>query len=415
MSADRNEPKPFLSWWSAWVCLEIVPLAIVMLVAACMGRWWGVPQSIWASGRDTNSKELWISLFGVVFVVGLLWMGRRWLQQSSSVGTGTKQAISIQRSFLCTALLSLSLGFLTFWQVYGWYRDGWTPKLSPHIYGELDYRYFKSLDLRLQQIANKIREGRVASAENHPLRIPAASLAKEPMKVNSKQIVSEVREYILDWSEEAYARSQSAQERDATLRMLAMMIDPDPHYLDQYLKSKAEEESRLELAVREATLNEESTKKEHEAVAVQWSQETMPDKKSALANQLVGIEDKLNSHVRERVRVQGRLDVLANEHLDQRGLNRDYSWLHLPTVSRGGWLRIFCTWLAAIYLGIRFLVIGGISVAGVVRVAKQLKIVRTSDEEPAGDIGTRGECIEPLPGVGWFLIAAALWWLGLGW
>ncbi len=414
MSADRNEPKSFLSWCSTWVCLESVPLAIVMLVAACMGRWWGVPQSVWASGRDTNSKELWINLFGVVIVVGLLWMGRRWLQYSSSPSSGDKRLISIQRSFLWTALLSLGLGFLTLWQVYGWYRDGWTPKLSPHIYGALDYRYFKSLDLRLQQIANKIREGRVASSENAPLRIPVASLAKEPMKVNSKQIVSEVREYILDWSEEAYARSQSAEDRDATLRMLAMMIDPDPHYLDQYLKFKAEEESRLELAVREATLNEEATKKEHEAVAVQWSKETMPDKKSALANQLVGIEDKLNSHVRERVRVQGRLDVLANEHLDQRGLNREYSWLHLPTVSRGGWLRILCTWLAAIYLVVRLLVMGGISAAGTVRVAKQLKIVRTSDEDRAGDIGSGSE-IEPLPGFGWFLIAAAVWWLGLGW
>ena len=107
----------------------------------------------------------------------------------------------------------------------------------------------------------------------------------------------------------------------------------------------------------------------------------------------------MNVRVREQVRLQGRLDVLANEQLDQRGLNRQYSWLRLPTVSRGGWLRILCTWLLAIYLCVRLLSTGILSVASYLQ---RIGVATSGDSHRSNDFG-------------WFLITAGLWWLGLGW
>jgi hypothetical protein len=400
MPADRSEPKPFLSWCSVWLVLEWWPVFFLAVVAAGLGRWWNVPHWVWANGRDVVSKELWIACVGTLVAIGLMVIGCR-LLISCNVARPTESSLSISKKLYgWSALASFGLMLLTILQLVAWYSEGWVPTFLIRSPNALDYRYFKSVDLRLQQVSNAIRDGSlVLPQEIAPLRSPVERDNSSSKVINSKQLVNELREYVLDWSEAEYARSNEITGQQASLGMLAMMVDPDPQQLDRYLQWKAQEESRLELSIRDAERQAENAKKEHESIALQWAQETVPEKKSLLANQVVSAEDRLNGHVREQLRLQGRLDVLANEQLDQRGLNRQYPWLRLPTVSRGGWLRIACTWLLAMYLCVRLLGTGILSVASYLRKSRV-----TAD---------RDDC--SLNDFGWFLITAGLWWLGLGW
>ena len=400
MSADRSEPKPFLSWCSVWLVLEWWPVFFLAVVAAGLGRWWNVSSWIWANGRDVVSKELWIACVGSLVAIGLMVVGCR-LLVVCNVARPTESSFSISRKLYgWSAFASFGLALLTFFQLVAWYGDGWVPIFSVRSPAALDYRYFKSVDLRLQQVGSAIRDGSlVLPQEIEPLRNPVERDNGSSAAINSKQLVNELREYVLDWSEAEYARSNDLAGRQASLGMLAMMVDPDPQQLDRYLQWKAQEESRLELSIRDAERQAEAAKKEHESLALQWTQEKDPERKSALANQVVSAEDRLNVRVREQVRLQGRLDVLANEQLDQYGLNRQYFWLRLPTVSRGGWLRIVCTWLLAIYLCVRLLSTGILSVASYLQ---RIGVATSGDSHRSNDFG-------------WFLITAGLWWLGLGW
>lgn len=429
MSADRSEPKPFLSWCSVWLVLEWWPVSLLALGAASLGRWLSVPQWMWANGRDVTSKELWIWSIGAPLAIGAILLGMRLLVSSNVVGikdtrtkTSSAEANSrdvSRRLYGASVLISLGLALLTVIQLATWYRDGWVPSLSPRVHGALDYRYFRSVDMRLQQVGNAIRDGElVLPQEIATLRRPTAQESNTQSAISSKLLVNELREYVLDWSEGEYARAKDIEGRKASLGMLAMMVDPDPQQLDVYLQWKAQEESRLELAVREAISKAELAKQEHESLAVQWREEQVSEKKSALANQVVAAEDRLNGHIREQLRLQGRLDVLANDSLDQRGLNREYDWLSLPTISRGGWLRVACSWLLASYLVVRLIGTALVSVASYLQLlqvaSNRAGGGNASNKLGAGSSRSRGQETQPND-FGWFLITAGLWWLGLGW
>lgn len=403
MRADRCETKPHWSWYTAWWVLECWPMLILILVTLGAGRWWNVPQSIWPSGRDVLSKELWVAWLGGAVAIAMIVMASR-LWVGSYLGSTGSQEVGIKRSSLgWSAWLALSLMLITILQLAVWYRERWVPTLRPRVPGALDYRYFQVLDLRLQQVANDVRDGTLVF-QDEVVSLRRSAEGSESLAATSpaKQLMLELREYVIDWSETAFANARNEKERQASLEMLAMMVDPDPKMYNRYQQWKVEEEGRLGTAIREASVRAERAKAEHESIAVQWREEKVAEKKSSLANQVVAAEDRLNEAIRERLRLQGRVEVLANENLYQQGLNREYSWLHLPTVSRGGWLRVASTWLVAMYLVLRLLI--AVIMAGSV----YLDLRQTSSR---GRSGSEDSC----RGLGWLLCTAGLWWLGLGW
>lgn len=406
MSADRSEPKPHLSWCSIWLVLEWWPALILVVMSVGLGRWWSLPRLGWSNERDVVSKELWIGLLGAGLALGLIFCGNRLLTRLNSMQASVQNTKLAKRLIGTALLISIGLALLTLVQIATWYRVGWVPALSPRSHSGLDYRYFKSLDVRLQQVANAIREGKLlVPQEIMPLRYPADSNAQGRSAISGKQLVNEVREYVVEWSELEYVRADNLAGRSSSLVMLAMMVEPDPRRLEDYLLWKAQEESRLEGALREASMQAEVAKREHESLALQWQEEKIPEKKSELANRVVAAEDRVNLHVREQLRLQGRLDVLANERLDQLGLNRLYPWLQLPTVSRGGWVRLACTWLLAIYLSVRLLAVA------VLLMGSYRQPLFAADGIDAVAGGIAGQWND----LGWFLIMAGIWWLALGW
>lgn len=406
MSADRSEPKPHLSWCSIWLVLEWWPALILVVMSFGLGRWWSLPRLGWSNERDVVSKELWIGLLGAGLALGLIFCGSRLLTRLNTMQASVQNTKLAKRLIGTALLISIVLALLTLVQMTTWYRVGWVPALSPRSHSGLDYRYFKSLDVRLQQVANAIREGKLlVPQEIMPLRYPADSNAQGRSAISGKQLVNEVREYVVEWSELEYVRADNLAGRSSSLVMLAMMVEPDPRRLEDYLLWKAQEESRLEGALREASMQAEVAKREHESLALQWQEEKIPEKKSELANRVVAAEDRVNLHVREQLRLQGRLDVLANERLDQLGLNRLYPWLQLPMVSRGGWVRLACTWLLAIYLSVRLLAVA------VLLMGSYRQPLFAADGIDAVAGGIAGQWND----LGWFLIMAGIWWLALGW
>jgi len=403
MHADRCELKPHLSWYSAWWVLECWPLMILILVTVGAGRWWNVPQSIWPSSRDVLSKELWAAWLGAAVAIAMIVMASRLWFGSYSNSSGSRVLGNERRYLGWSACLAFCLMLITVLQLALWYRDRWIPTLSPRVHGALDYRYFQVLDLRLQQVANEIRDGTlVFQGEVASLRRPADGSENLAGTISAQELILELREYVIDWSETAFANARDEMERKGNLEMLAMIVDPDPKVYQRYQQWKAAEESRLAAAIREAAVQAEGAKAQHELIAVQWREEKVAEKKSRLANQVVAAEDRLNEAIRERLRLQGRLEVLANKSLYQQGLNREYPWLHLPTVSRGGWLRVASSWLVALYLVLRLLIVV------IMATIAYFDSRQTSNSEPSGPE-------DSYKGTGWLLSTAALWWLGLGW
>lgn len=408
MRADGCELKPHLSWYAVWWVLECGPLMILVLVTVGAGRWWNVPLSIWPSGRDVLSKERWVAWLGGGVAIAMILMASRLRVGSCTLSSGLHSSglvgLGPKRGWLgWSVLLAVCLILITVLQLASWYRDRWVPTLNPRVHGALDYRYFQVLDLRLQQVANEIRDGTlVFQGDVVSLRRPADGSESLAGTISAKQLILELREYVIDWSETAFANAQDEVERKASLEMLAMIVDPDPKMYQRYRQWKAEEESRLAAAIRDAAVRAEGAKAEHESIAVQWREEKVAEKKSILANRLVAAEDRLNEVIREGLRLQGRLEVLANENLYQQGLNREYPWLHLPTVSRGGWLRVASSWLVALYLVLRLLI------AVILATRVYLDLRRTSRNEQSG-------LVDSCNGTGWLLCTAGLWWLGLGW
>lgn len=400
MSADRSEPKPFLSWSSVWLVIEWWPVLGLALMAAGLGRWWNVPQWIWHHGKEVQAKTMSIAVVGGSIAIGMLIVGVYLLRRSNARSSAISQFVALRKLYAWSAVGSFLLALLTVIQLMIWYREHWTPIHSPRSPSMLDYRYFQCVDVRLQQVSHSIRDGNLVWPQNiPPLKASVGNATKSSVAISSKQLVNEIREYISDWGEAEYARADELEGRKASLGMLAMMIEPDPRQLELYMRWKEQEESRLRLFIQDATVQAEAARHEHEDLALQWTEEKVPEKKSVLANQVVAAEDRLNAQIREQTRLQGRLEVLANDRLVQQGLNRQYAWLNLPTVSRGGWLRILSTWLLAIYLSIRLVGTGVLSIVG------YLKLLRGTAE-------VNGYWPNDFGG---FVIAAGLWWLILGW
>ena len=152
MSADRSEPKPHLSWCSVWLVLEWWPALILVVMSAGLGRWWSLPRLGWSNERDVVSKELWIGLLGAGLALGLIFCGSRLLIRLNSMQASLQNTKLAKRLLVSALLISIGLGLMTLIQLATWYKVGWVPALSPRSHSGLDYRYFKSLDVRLQQV-----------------------------------------------------------------------------------------------------------------------------------------------------------------------------------------------------------------------------------------------------------------------
>jgi hypothetical protein len=409
MVTDKAELKPYRSWYQAWLSLECWPMFGLVLFSACSGRLYAQSTLQWPNGRDFHAVQPWIAISGTalaLILIGLVYQARR--QSSRIVDDKKRSSLSASTTALLIILSLIGMWGLLSVQFWNWYRTGWVPAFRSSVHSELDYRYFKSIDRRLVDVAAGIREGKLApQGEVESLRARATAEEKEGHTESPRQVVFELRDLFLDWGEESYAMATTAAERRASLGITAMLIDPNPNKMAEYLRWKAAEESGIETKLRSLEQEAANLKQEHESIAVQWTAEQDSVKKSELANQVVAAEDRLNSTLKQQQRWQGRLDLLANERLDQLGLNRLYPWLSLPTTVRGGSWRVNAVWLLAVYLWLRLLVTTFLAVAEWLKHCSGNKSVQS---DPFS-----GECCQPARHFGWFVIAVAIGWIGLGW
>ena len=409
MVTGKAELKPYRSWYQAWLSLECWPMFGLVLLSACSGRLYAQSTLQWPNGRDFHALQPWIAISGTtlaLILIGLVCQARR--QSSRIVDDKKRSSLSASTTALLIILSLIGIWGLLSVQFWNWYRTGWVPAFRSSVHSELDYRYFKSIDRRLVDVAAGIREGKLApQGEVESLRARATTEEKEGHTESPRQVVFELRDLFLDWGEESYAMASTTAERRASLGITAMLIDPNPNKMAEYLRWKADEESGIETKLRRLEQEAANLKQEHESIAVQWTAEPDSVKKSELANQVVAAEDRLNSTLKQQQRWQGRLDLLANERLDQLGLNRLYPWLSLPTTVRGGSWRVNAVWLLAVYLWLRLLVTTFMAVAEWLKHCSGNKSVQP---DPFS-----GECYQPARHFGWFVIAAAIGWIGLGW
>jgi len=409
MVTGKAELKPYRSWYQAWLSLECWPFFGLALFSVCSGRLFAQSTLQWPNGRDFHALQPWIAISGTtlaLILIGLVCQARR--QSSRIVDDKKRSSLSASTTALLIILSLIGMWGLLSVQFWNWYRTGWVPAFRSSVHSELDYRYFKSIDRRLVDVAAGIREGKLApQGEVESLRARATTEEKEGHTESPRQVVFELRDLFLDWGEESYAMASTAAERRASLGITAMLIDPNPKKMAEYLRWKADEESGIENKLRSLEQEAATLKQEHESIAVQWTAEQDSVKKSELANQVVAAEDRLNSTLKQQQRWQGRLDLLANERLDQLGLNRLYPWLSLPTTVRGGSWRVAAVWLLAVYLWLRLLVTTFVAVAEWLKHCSGNKSVQP---DPFS-----GECYQPARHFGWFVIAAAIGWIGLGW
>ncbi len=410
-SSNSHIPKaPHLTWAGTLVLLETPPLLILAIMSVVLGRWISPQIAEWEGPYDLNAKEPFVAFLGLLIAmgaVGVLWCSRRH-RERVALATGNLHVSDDywRRYFKLLSALAAALWFLTLWQVAQWSQKGWEPAYPPRVMNQLDYRYLKGVDQRLSELATQLREGKVPNGRGDiaiRAKSPVTGVSTNEENATPKKIINDLREFVCSWTEEAYALAVTAQERQQVLRLLALQIAPTAQSGNRCEAWSMEESQELQQRLVEIKSQVQSLKQEHEAIAVRWNKESDPTQKSILANQVVAAEDRVNVEVNQQLRIQGRLEVLANSAIQTQGLNELIPWLKLPILSRGGAWRVLATWIGVLYLLVRLSFCLCVLVIGFFR----------------SRVGSGQHAVLESPAAGrqlaWYWAAPFFWWLWLGW